>query len=355
MKLFKNRILPLILALLLTMSVGIPAFAEDPEEEDDAANTETEITGTYTAPKIAVTVPETGDAFINPLGLPVEVGNGEKVVGQQIVTAPLFISNEGDIAMKVSASVTGVLPEGSVMKFLAADTTIKDGTEGNKAAFLYFQMAPTSLTGTTGPYDAQGKPTADASEEIANWDQAYSATKDVVIQNGKPAKSTAPMVILSASTITPGSQPQDPATITYNAGSIAMFRLAGVLVEEPKTPWDTNDTFSATVAFTFKPDTTTATITSQATGGSTTIDNTAGGATLDLKVALSDESLTITSVTWASGTEATATVAKKGTPTNGSEATVTAVANGTSTITATVVASNGATYTGTIDIEVENT
>ena len=350
MKLFKNRILPLILALLLTMSVGIPAFAE---EEESTFNSETEITSTYKEPEIAVTVPETGSAFINPLGLPVEVGNDEKVVGQQIVTAPLFISNEGDIAMKVSASVTTTLPEGATMSLLASDTTIKDGTETGKKAFLYFQMAPTALTGTDGPYD-DGEPTAAASEEIANWDQAHTA-KDIVLANGKAVKSTAPMVTLAASTITPGSQPQDPATITYNAGSIAMFRLAGVLVEEPKTPWDVNDTFTVTVAFTFKPDTTTATITSQAADGSTTIDNTAGNATLDLKVTLSDESLTITSVTWASGTEATATVAKKGTPTDGSEATVTAAANGTSTITATVVASNGATYTGTIDIEVENT
>lgn len=358
MKLFKKRILPLALAVLMAMSVAVPAFAADGETE--AKNTETKIDSSFKAADIDVFVPETGTAYINPLGLPVKLDDDNKIVGQQIVTTPMFLVNNGDTAMKVSATVTGAItpsadPTIPAMKFVtsaAAITGEQTGTttvtrETGKAGFIYFQMATTRLE--DDPYDDDGF-TDEAYEAIAGWNQAYSE-KDIVLQNGKAVKSAASMVTLSAATITPGSSGGDP-TITYNPGSIAMFRLAGLLVEEPKTPWDANDKFSASVAFTFKPDTTAVEIEAD---DDTTIDNSAGSATLGLTAKLSDESLTIESVDWTSGTEATATVAGTGTPENDSVATVTAVADGTTVITAKVTANNGVTYTGTVTITVENT
>lgn len=61
-----KKLASLALAGAISFSLAAPTFA---------AGNETEITGTYTAPIIKVIVPPTAAAFINPLGLDVNVIN----------------------------------------------------------------------------------------------------------------------------------------------------------------------------------------------------------------------------------------------------------------------------------------
>lgn len=332
MKNLKTRIFSGLMAGILAVSLAVPAFA--------TPNTSTNIEGTYVDIVIDVNVPTNGTAQVNPYGLPVKLDDNSKISGEQIVTKPLFLVNNSDSNLNVSASVTATA-KGDLRFAEAAPTS----TDTYKSAFVYLQMKSTALADTdkatpqqvTDNEDIQGLDPDKANAAFAAWTQAYDEDKDLVL-NGTRAADKSDMVTLAASTVTTTG---GTTSVTWNAGSIAAFRLAGKVNANPKEAWNTRDGFTSAVAFTFKPDTTTASLSGNlniAARGSTT-----------LTVALSDPNLTITSVAWTSGTTGSAAVAN---------ATTTAATNtinhggtaGTSLIKAVVTASNGMTYTATATV-----
>lgn len=244
MNTMKKRILSSVLAVAMAASMAVPAFAEG--EDTTEANT-TKIEGTYKDVEIAVVVPPTAEAQINPYGLDIEFvkdTEGTTVSGQQIVTMPAAIINKSSMNLGVSATVTGALKEGSDMK-LAATTTKVSGDAApltTKTAFVYFQMKVADGL-------AEANVTADkvAEEDLgkaaAAWNDAYNADSDIVV--GTKAASKENIVTLKAAT---GDDKDEVAD-----GGIAMFRLSGDCVVAPKTAWAETDGFNVNVAFTFMP------------------------------------------------------------------------------------------------------
>ena len=253
MKTLKKRVLSGAMAGVLAMSLAVPAFASD--------NT-TVVTGTYQDVEIAVDVPTTGVAFINPYGLDLKVkedatdssnSNEVTIKGQQIVSAPMAIKNKTGMDLNVNATVTGeVVPltaQGAVPMKLASNTTKGVGSnpeeEGYvapataKSAFVYLQAkAATDTTGTA----------ANVAAEYATWAaSAYDSNKDVVV--GTRAVTKEGIALLRAADMS-GT---NGAFAAYKAGSIALFRLAGDCVASPKDDWTEDDSFKATIAFTFAP------------------------------------------------------------------------------------------------------
>lgn len=335
MKNLKTRIFSGLMAGILAVSLAVPAFA--------SSNTSTNITATYVDIVIDVNVPTTGTAQVNPYGLPVKLDDAgtNKITGEQIVTKPLFLVNNSDSNLNVSASVTATAT--GDLRFAAAAPTASDTY---KTSFVYLQMKPTTLTydndraqGTdTG---IQGIETAKANAVFAGWKQDYAAATDLVL-NGTSAATKDKMVTLLAATIdTSGTDPVSK----WNAGSIAAFRLAGKVNANPKDPWVVRDGFTAAIAFTFKPDTAAASL------DKTELELATTTGTADLTVSLSD-GVGIKSVVWESDATGKATVAAKADPANGSVATVTGVATGNANITAKVVGDNGITYTATCAVTI---
>ena len=247
MKALKKRILPGVMAGVLALTMAVPAFAAS--TASPAPNTKTEITGTYTEIPIAVRVAPTGEALINPYGVPVALtGSDDKIVGQQISTKPLFVINEGDVALYVSAAVTTAVNSGSDLRL----TTEKPSAEDtSKSAFVYLQMAPTELTDADKVSSGNTVDPAKGNKVYAEWEQDYDEDADLVLQNDKEVKKEN-MVRIEKSTVVTGQN----ASITWSKGSVAMYRLAGQVTAEPREAWVATDGFKANVAFTFKPDTT---------------------------------------------------------------------------------------------------
>lgn len=250
----KKRVLSSTMAGVLALSLAVPAFA---------SGQETVVEGTYQAVDIAVTVPETGKAFINPYGLDIEVpedaadsGNSNKatISGQQIVSAPMAIKNESKMDLKIGATVTGTIKTGSTMTFATASTKgtpeLPDSDPNyvapstSKNAFVYLQAKATTAADTDLVDTSANVTAAKVATAFAAWEpEAYDAATDVIV--GTREAKTENLVTLRAATVDASN------TVTYNPGSIALFRLSGDCPASPRTAWADADGFTANIAFSF--------------------------------------------------------------------------------------------------------
>lgn len=241
MKKLKKRALSGALAGALALSLAVPAFAAN----------ETKITGTYKDVTIAVDVPETGLALINPYGLDVEVPQDGKtdteaapkvtISGQKIVTAPMALKNKSAMNLAVNATVLGTIKTGSDMRF--ATEAIEAGSTA-KSAYVYLQAGASTLTGnTTAVTDA-----AIATAYAAWAPSPYSASTDIVVGTREATLESGNFAILKAAKMTGAG-----AFDEYKAGSIAFVRLSGDCTTSPRGGWATTDGFEVNVAYTFSP------------------------------------------------------------------------------------------------------
>ena len=248
-----KRIMTGAMAAAMSLSMAVTAFAADPPA---ATNTETTITAAYKEIPIAVTVPDVGTAQINPYGLPVECKKSDnstvKISGQQITTAPMGISNEGEIDLDVSATVIGTTK--GAFKFVAsADAITGKGAEGDADyvapsslanGFVYLQAKATAAVTGTAANDIQD---AIIDTCVGTWASTYDEDADIPVSTIAATATAKPLGTLKAGTFNAGAQSG------YAAGSILAVRLAGVVTESPRTPWAAADGFTATVSYSFKP------------------------------------------------------------------------------------------------------
>jgi hypothetical protein len=234
---YGKKVLSLAMATAMAATMAAPAFAD------------TVITATYEDIDIAVDVPDTGTVTINPYGMPVYFDKSDKtqakVVGQQIVTAPMALKNQGDVKLKVSAKVTTTNGKNSAIVFSSSDPV--EATDTTKKAHVVLQIA--SIATAIG---TEGNSLNDLIITGYTTDSTWSsATAKQVTLDTAAAASSSDMVTLAASTV--GTD----GTVTYTANSIAGVRLTGKVLTSPTEAWTTKDSFTATVAYTFVPDTTT--------------------------------------------------------------------------------------------------
>ena len=322
-----KRFASMVLASVMALALTVPAFA--------AAATST-ITGNYAEITLSVTVPDSGEAVINPYGLPYKMGDFS-VTGQKIVTtAPLLIQNKSTAPLSVSAKVTGTAGTGVTLLANSGNFASGETTKELKVQFQAFEAL------TVNADNASDKDTliplfialkdSDAALTADVTTSAVDAAGTLVLREGKDGE--------------------------LQNGGAAFFRLAGEAAK--KATWAETDTFSAKIAFTFEP---------YANGYSRPAGSIAGasGATAvnnagTLEVTLTPSlptGVTVTTWTWQSSDESALTVEAKATPADGTVATVTnkvATATGTAhvtgvVITATGTGSDGLPYSATITLQ----
>jgi hypothetical protein len=252
-----KRIMSLTMAALMTASLAAPAFAaeetEKKEETSTAANTTT-VTAKYEDVEIAVTVTKTASAIINPYGLPYDINDSTdasvgKVTGQQIVTQPMYISNDGtDVDLSVSASVTTTAS--GVTLSNKSTSSVKNNTA--KQAFVYLEMESSNVTDVvakTGLIDPDKVAAEYVDKDESIWQDYSASAENMLVLNTEAKASKDNMITLNKMVAATEAGKDD----TYDKGSVALFRLAGDCVTSPTTAWATSDTFTATIAFTFAP------------------------------------------------------------------------------------------------------
>ncbi len=224
-----KRLGSVAMAGAMALSLAAPAFAAN----------ESVITGSYKEIRLAVTVPSTGKAVINPYGLPIALSDNYNLTGQGISNAaPLTIQNRSAVPLKVNASITGTVPTGSNFAFETGNAL--NANENGKKGLVKFEMFHAlGLTETTLE-----------NEDVLIGGFAALDSADALPAGGKQIKGTAgtPDVATNILTLREGT-----ADGNLQAGGAAYFRLTGEAVKAPATPWAATDTFVATIAFTFEP------------------------------------------------------------------------------------------------------
>ena len=310
----------------LALSLAVPAFASN----------STNITGTYRAITLAVTVPTTGQAIINPYGLPYELSEGgPSISGQQITTgAPLLIANRSAVSLSVSATALG--QEKGTFKFNAADPNTANPVVTTKAGFVKMQMFAADGVTEANADDADALNTKFAALGADSDDPS----KDLVV--GTASSTMADIITLKKANA--DGELQD--------GGAAFFRLSGTVVKTPKAangtdddPWTSTDGFAVKLAFTFEPTEDPTVCAGTIALNDSTLDATFTSSTT-ATLTLGSGVPTDLTWTWTSSDTTQATVAVTGS--DSKVATVTRVAAGSGvTVTATATGTDGTVYSAT--------
>lgn len=238
-----KRFASMAMAGVMTLSLAVPALAEDQS---------TTITGTYTETELQVTVPTTGTAIINPYGLPTPtMEDGETVIsGEPITTgAPLIISNQSKVDLAVS--VKGTITEKGGVKIVTTENAVEVAQTPNPALqpkniWVNFEMFAAPELDVENETDPSVTNPAYAKLKSADADVTLTFDKDNTVDGSDT-------LVLRAG--------QDETT---QKGGAAYIRLSGKVAKKPsKTgtgsaleddPWVAADGFEAKIVYTFEPD-----------------------------------------------------------------------------------------------------
>lgn len=164
--------------------------------------------------KIEVVVPASGNVYINPNRLPIEVD--ASIENKQIISDSLAIENLSDVPLSVSVEVTGTIKSGSDLR-LASESTVGEDTTA-KRAFMFFEIQSAS------------DPSA------VTWSNVYREDKHILIRES--TRTGKNIIILGAAD---------------QAKRYGVFRVNGDCVQNPRDAWTEKDGVEVEVAFTFSP------------------------------------------------------------------------------------------------------
>lgn len=318
-----KRFASTVMAGVLTLSLAVPAMAAD---------SQTVITATYAATTLDVVVPANTNATINPYGLPVTMEDGLTTISGQPITipTPLYVQNQSSVALKMDASIETTVETGMTLE--ATDGADYD-TNANKELYVQFQAFETAFDGTT---------ILDPTKSGPAW---VGLKDDGAVLN--VALDTANAVDTTNSGTLVLREGKDGMA---QAGGIAFVRLSGKVAK--KADWATTDKLVATITYSFEPavySKSAGTLAGQA--GATSINN-GGNMEVTLTPTLPDN-VSVTTWTWASSDEATATVVAKADTKTATVTNKLATSGTTDTnvdITVSGVGSDGITYSATITL-----
>lgn len=241
----------LMMALIMTAALAVPAFASATPAEFATASNKTDQTVTVKAvtqePIISIAMPSmnTNPVIVNPYGISWKgklngLGDNDVTKTDQIISTIFNVENKTNTKLKVDVTITTTL--GGNMTLSATDLIPESATDdATKAAalaavtknqaYVYCVFKSNGTTkGTALPAKVEADSTAGT---VANY---------IVLKSG--AATTKSILELPAAVYdTDGN-----ATANY-----LTFGFGGDAASKPTTGWTAKDTITAAVAFTFTP------------------------------------------------------------------------------------------------------
>lgn len=282
-----KKFMSLILALVMALSLAVPAFATTATLEttdlNDMSKIDTAVTqvnGIYQAPILALTVPKKINLLLNPYGVNVTINKDTAIeddVQGQIVSADNLIISRSNVPIEIKATATGTITSGggetgawTLSKTPIASTSVKKealvymvfGTVNTSAiddATKVTKFIKTTKTSSDTPYEglndrndityATVTPTTLA--EVTFVD-ATTKKDGIIIQAGEGKETWLNQSLAECSvteTVNNGT-----TTYSYDSVSAVAFKLDGAMVANPKdSSWGKDDKLAISVAWKFIP------------------------------------------------------------------------------------------------------
>ena len=266
-----KKIASLFLALVMTLSLAVPAFAQ---------NGTVKVEGTIQMPTINVVLPTVASMVLNPYKMDVKLDPKSSTVStDQVVSTLMQVKNLSDIDIAVKAKATGTIGKGTVA---FANASVASDTSAPKA-YIYGVFAvgnaddtlsagtPSVVLATTekdvdgfGPSDAVGntntlKASADkktpAPNGVLNF-QFFGDTSDVTTWTDKDTLGATVAFIFTPVANGGGAGPVGPTTYGVTKGTLTGNGNGGDIAID-KTTAASGDTVTVTVT----PDGTNTTVT----------------------------------------------------------------------------------------------
>lgn len=210
----KRRITAVLIAIVFAVTMSISVFS---------ART-TEIHAIYQEPRIEIVVPSTGQMWLNPRSLPVQI-NGN-VEYPQIVNIPWSIENHSEVGIKVDAAVSARVASGSGIEL--SGSSVKNSKSKEKRIFLFLDMKVTNPGVDVGALD---------------WGSTvYDSKRHMLITDYGNERAN---IMTLAPTNLDG---------TLANGGIGAFHLDGNVNPDPLGGWNpAKDMVTVKIVFTFRP------------------------------------------------------------------------------------------------------
>lgn len=245
----KKKLLSLVMACAMALSLAIPAFATDPyyqpaETDNDNLAQSVEFTVTTFVPTIDLAIPVASDnpVVLNPYKLSY-TGDDNTLNGQvvgsgadktkQVISPVYAITNKTNVALKFSLSATTTLGSDATFTF---DNKHVKLNESAKKAFIQLVFKKTE--------SATAAPGSDTTQE-QTLDVYDTANYETIILAAGKKDSDRTLKRLAASPVDTNGE----AT-----GNYLLFQFQGSLSRTPETGWTADDIFTTTLAFTFTPE-----------------------------------------------------------------------------------------------------
>lgn len=230
-----KKLLSALLACSMVASMSVAAFAADTSVTDSSAQ-DVNLGGDFIAVPIDITISDTTNnkVFLNPYGLALKLDTGayaaadDGTVTTSVITAPIFVTNEGKTNINVNVSAAGTLGTNSKAKFATAPIATPTGKA--KSVFMY----------------VDAKKATDATTAVAANEYSKTSTNQIVIAAAASGKEPAAKTVYTLG--------KGDTTPTY-----AQILVTGSTDYLDTDPWTADDAISVAMKFSFIPTMTAAT------------------------------------------------------------------------------------------------
>lgn len=329
-----KKFLSLILALAMAFSLAVPAFASGTTatpiantDVTDMGKIDTAVTTVnvgYQAPVLALTVPKTVAAMLNPYKLDLTLNKDtaiEEHVTDQVASAYNMIISRSSVPLTIKAKATGTIagPTDKLMT-LAKTNVAADSVKKEAYVWMQFGKVDTSAVNdvagveafmknvpgaTDQPFTGITKDNIEWATAPGTYTDANTAVEGVIIAAGEGKEHLIDDTKYQLDQVTfDTTDPTKAATV-----SAVAFRLNGDMVPNPKdAPWGKEDKLTVSVAWKFVPgqQSVPADFDGTFTMNLDSANSGAAKANAELTAALAGQSSSVTAVTFSNVTGVTA-------------------------------------------------
>lgn len=224
-----KKTLSLLLAVMMVLSMAVPAFAASTgtaEITDLSEEASLEVPATISGAAIKMVVPTSAKMAVNPYGLSVTIDG--KTATDSVFSPTYYVENQSTLPINVTVSISG---DASGITLVNTAAEVEDEA-GTKNLFALADLGPTAASGT----EPSWKNKAPTKTTASGYTPTAVTGGDFIVLSKTAANKT---VKLDA---------KDDGTTKKD---VLAFHFVGYANGKSSSPWGADDSLTANMTFTF--------------------------------------------------------------------------------------------------------